>query len=158
MELRWKEGFFSSKYHLLREDEEVGEMNFKLFSSTEDGLLNSERYLFKRKGVFNNKVEIIESESQEVVGEIIYHSLKSEAEVELGEKRYLWKFDNLWSSKWSLNDGEEALINYRSKFMKGQLNSSTENNILILSGLHIYSYYLRVFVSLTVMVIIICSN
>jgi hypothetical protein len=55
-------------------------------------------------------------------------------------KEYKWQFDNFLRTKWSLANENETLIRYHSRGFKGNIDTYTDDEVLILSGFFIRNY------------------
>jgi hypothetical protein len=158
MKLHWKEGFFNPKYTLFEGDREVGFLKQSIFSSEATGKLFNQQYLFKRRKAFSSFIDIFEEESSQKIGEIKLDSLKTQARLTIDNDTYDWKYNNIWQTKWYVKQNETSLISYKSSFMKGEINVNHKSEAIILAGLYSYGYYVRLFVLLMMIVIIISSN
>ena len=142
--LKWKKQFFSSTYSIYIDRQMVGMLKDKTFSQTAIGELNGKEYTFKTKGFFKQNTEIIDNKENKVIGTITYSSWMTKATISLIDKSINWKYDNVWNTKWSLYDNNEIEIKYAGTSTSGQIDSNTDDAILLLSGLFVTNYYWQV--------------
>jgi hypothetical protein len=156
--INWKKGLFSSKYRLFDNNIEVGEFSQSAFSSTSLGKINEVKLRFKKKGLFSSETEITDLNSNQLIGNIKFNSWRNKAEIKISNKKYLWKYDNFWNSKWSISENGQQLINYKSSTTSGNIESSIENDLLMLSGLYVYNYYVMMMIIIAASTTIIVSG
>ena len=141
--LRWKTSFFSSNYKIFDEEKQVGALKTKFFSSKILGILNNTSVMFKPKGFLKQYIEIIKEGSNEVVGVITFNSFMTNAIIIINGTSHNWKYTNAWNTKWHLFIDNILEIKYKSSYSKGKINSSSEDNTLLLTGLFVHLYYVR---------------
>jgi hypothetical protein len=141
--LNWKKGIFKSTYEIYSEDCSVGYLNEKTWSQSSEGELYGEKYRFKTRGFFNQETQIFTAEDDAPTAKITYNSLRTKARIEYSGKVYFWSYNNIWSTKWSLNDSDGFLINYACYSSRGTIESDFQHNFLILAGLFIRNFYLQ---------------
>ena len=139
--LRWKKGLFSSTYSIYSNDQLIGKLKDKTFSQSADGELNGKKYTFKTKGFFKQRTKILDNIDNKVIGEITYNNWMTKATLLINNKRTNWKYDNLWNTKWSICDSEGIEIKYAGSSTRGQIDSNTDDDLLLLSGLFVINYY-----------------
>ena len=153
--LTWSKGLFTSIYQIYSNGKQLGNLIDKPFSRTIKGKFNGKEYLFQNSGFFNQYTEIVDCSDNKVIGGIEYNSWRSKAIVSVNGRKYNWKYDNLWSTQWSLSDSDGISVRFNSSTTKGQIDSNTDDGLLVLSGLFIKNYYLQtVFIVILVAVII----
>ena len=158
MRINWKKGFFSSKYKLLSGSKEIGEFHQPSFSNYSIGKLNNTKLKFKKKGFFKSETDILDLNLNQTVGHIKFDGWGSKASIRLHGKNYKWKYENFWHSKWSISENEKALINYKSSTTSGEIESSIDNESLILCGFFIFNYYLVLMMIISVSTAVIVSS
>ena len=139
----WKKGIFSESYQIFNNETQVGSLSNKCFSQTAHGELNEEKYTFKTCGVFKQHTQIIENNENKIVGEITYNNWMSKATININGQQFDLKYDNIWNTKWSISGLNETQISYNSTSCTGQIQSNTDNELLVLSGLFVANYYLQ---------------
>ena len=138
----WRKGIFSESYQIFNNETQVGSLSNKCFSQTAYGELNEEKYTFKTCGVFKQHTQIIENYNK-IVGEITYNNWMNKATININGQQFDLKYDNIWNTKWSISGLNETQISYNSTSCTGQIQSNTDNELLILSGLFVANYYLQ---------------
>jgi hypothetical protein len=142
--LTWSKGLFSDSYKIYDKGTQVGNLKDKFFSQSGIGILDKKEYLFQTTGFFEQKTQIIDPAYNKVVGEINYNSWMTKATIILNEQTLEWKYENLWSTKWSISNSEGIEINFSGYSTNGQIESNTDDALLLLSGLFVTNYYWQV--------------
>ena len=150
--LKWKKEFFSGTYNIYSKEQFIGKLKNSSFSQKAEGEINGKKYTFRTKGFFNQHTEIRDAIDNKVIGNITYNGWMTKATLSILDKKITWKYDNLWNTKWSIFDSESIEIKYSGSSSSGQINSNTDDELLILSGLFVTNYYwqitLVIFISL----------
>ncbi|MDR2010155.1 MAG: hypothetical protein LBQ22_06710 [Bacteroidales bacterium] len=137
----WTKRLFSNTYNIYSNGKTIGYLKNKAFSQLVNGRFNDKEYTFRTKGFFKQYTEIIDNTDSSLTGKITYNSWMTRAMLSVNSKILNWKYDNLWNTKWYLSDQDRILINYYDSTTSGQINSDTDDSLLILSGLFIANYY-----------------
>jgi|SRR6056297_7070 len=137
----WKKKFFSETYRIFDKGKQIGTFRNRPFSQTSDAEINGKQYRFKTKGFFQQHTEIRDDKDGTLIGEIRYGSWRTRATISLQNKTYKWKYDNIWSSKWSLTDGSSVHLNYAGSSTSGRVESNTDDDLLLLLGLYVMNYF-----------------
>jgi hypothetical protein len=148
--LRWEQEIFSSTYSIYSNNQLIGKLKDRTFSQSADGELNGKAYIFRTKGLFKQHTEILDKSEDKVIGEITFNTWMTKASLSFNEKRANWKYDNPWSTKWRIFDSEGIEIKYSGRSGKGQIESNSDDPLLLLSGLFVTNYYWQ----LTVVVLV----
>ena len=138
--LNWEKGILVSRYKIYSEGNFVGSLKENSWSNSAEGELNGKKYSFKTKGILKQETQIIDSDNN-IIGEITYNTWMTKAQIKIQNKAINWKYDNLWSSKWSLSSSEGIEINYSGSSTKGEIESNTGDELILLSGLFVTNYY-----------------
>jgi len=152
--LKWGKGFFSNTYNIFSNDQFIGELKDRTFSQTADGELNGFKYIFKTKGFFNQTTEIFDAIDGKLLGAITYNGWMTKATMLISNKTINWKYDNLWCTKWSVFDSEGVMIKYSGSSSKGQIDSNSDDALLLLSGLFVTNYYWQMTIVILVAVFV----
>ena len=152
--LRWEKGVFSDTYRIYSNDQQIGIMKNKSFSQSAIGEINGKSYTFKTKGFFKQHTEIFDNIDNSVMGEITYNNWITKAFLSIRNKRRTWKYDNIWNTKWSICNSERVEIKYAGSSTGGQIDSNTEDDLLLLTGLYVTNYYWQMTVAILVAVLI----
>ncbi|SEL09408.1 hypothetical protein SAMN04487910_1698 [Aquimarina amphilecti] len=158
IKINWKKDFFSSKYALLSSNQNIGEFNQHSFSNFSIGKLNDTKLKFKKKVFFNSEIDIIDLTLNKPIGSIKFNSWRGGTIISLNGDSYKWNHDNFWNSKWSISQNQKRLIHYKSSTKTGLIESSVDNESLILCGLFVHNYYLLSLIILSALVIIISTS
>ncbi len=153
--LTWSKGLFASICKIYANGKQLGNLNDKPFSRTTKGTFNGREYLFRNSGFFKQYTEIVDCSDNKVIGGIEYNGWRSKATVSVNGIKYNWKYDNLWSTQWSLSNSDGISARFNSSITKGQIDADTDDGLLLLSGLFVKNYYLQTaFIVILVAVII----
>lgn len=152
--LKWKKQLFSSTYSIYSNNQFVGKLKDKSFSQKAIGEFNGKEYTFKTKGFFNQNTEIIDNEKNKVIGKITYSNWKTKATLSIIDKSIYWKYDNVWNTKWSLFDNKGIEIKYTGTSSSGQIESNTDDALLLLSGLFVTNYYWQMSIAVFVAIFV----
>jgi hypothetical protein len=63
--------------------------------------------------------------------------------IEYSGKNINFRFINLWNTRWNLSDEKGILISYKGNSIKGKIETDKQDDMLVLSGLFIASYFRR---------------
>ncbi|RRO17391.1 hypothetical protein [Flavobacteriaceae bacterium 14752] len=155
IKLTWNKGFLSNTYYIKSNDQTVGKYNDKSLSNTSYATFKNKNYKFKAKGFFSQTTDIIDLSNDNIIGEITHNSWFNKAKICLNGKIYNFKTDNFWNTKHSIYDYENSLIKYSNSYTSGEINSNTDNDVLILSGLCAINYYWQVLFIVFILLIVI---
>lgn len=137
----WKKGFLKSTYEIYSNSSPVGKLVENTWSSSAEGEINSKKYQFKTQGFFNQKTQIIDTESNSLIGTIVYNTFMTKATIEyLGQIAY-WRYNNIWNTKFSITDNVGNQINFHGSSSYGKLDFDQPNDLLVLTGLYVTNYY-----------------
>jgi hypothetical protein len=139
--VRWNKGFFKSRYELFLNGILAGGLKNKSWTNASEADLNGKEYLFKTSGFFRQTTQIIDLLTNTQTGLISYNAWGSRAKIEFADRVVEFKFTNTWNTKWTLSDKNGVLINYRGSDSKGEIETETQDEMLILAGLFIKNHY-----------------
>jgi hypothetical protein len=78
----------------------------------------------------------------------------TKATIKTKNKKSVWKYDNLWNTKWSIYDSDGIMITYTGTATSGLIHSNTEDALILLSGLYVTNYYRQATVAVIIAVFI----
>ena len=139
--LIWKKGLFSNTYSIHSRGVQTGTLTERPFSRSSQGQLNDKRYTFRTIGTFKQRTQILDREKDSVIGEINYNSMMTRATISLERGTFNWKYENIRNTKWRIFGPDDIEIRYNGSFRGGQITSSTDDELLLLSGLFVTNYY-----------------
>ena len=142
--LEWRKSFISSTYRIYSEKKQVGVLREHTFAQTADGELNGKKYTFRTKGFLNQKTDIIDGLSGETIGLMEYNSWMTKATISIGNRKVLWKYNNMWNTKWSIYDSDSIKIDYAGSTTGGHIESTIDDDLLLLTGLFVTNYYWQI--------------
>jgi hypothetical protein len=136
----WTKGMFSGFYNIYSDGNFIGKVEESL-SKPSTGWFNGRDYIFKSHGFFRQQVDIIDCSDNSVVGQIVYNDWMSKAYLLIKGQRYTWKYDNIWSTQWSISDPDGNMMSFHGSTTKGQIYSMLDDGLLLLASLFITNYY-----------------
>ena len=139
--ISWRKGIFKCAYELFNNGKKIGILKEKQWSMSAIGNIRGRNVLFSMKNSWHNHTHIIDKESGEILGQIKYSCWYPKAKISLDNRVYRWSYKNFWSTKWKITDSEDQAISYSGHSCKGQAISGIDNDLVVLSGLFIGSYY-----------------
>jgi len=139
--LNWKKGLFSSCFEIHSKGVIVGRLKEKNWTNSAIGELNGKKYSFLTKGFLHKETQIVDNESNNILGKITYQTWGKKARIEIDNKVINWKFTNVWNTRWCLIDLNGKEINYKGSSSKGNIEFEEQNDLLLLTGLFITNYY-----------------
>ncbi|WP_282016584.1 hypothetical protein [Marinifilum flexuosum] len=151
--LNWKKGLFSSTYKIYSGSKQIGSISNRSFSQTSEAEMNGKKYTFQTKGFFKQSTEVY-NELGKLVGEIQYNSWMTKAQISLDSKYYYWKYNNMWNTKWAMLSDDNTQINACTNSFSGDIETNTDDELAILSGLFVTNYYMQMTISVLVIVFI----
>jgi len=158
MKIKWKKGLFSSKYELFFQDQKVGELKEGIFSRTSIGKLNKSKLKFQKMGFFSSETEITDLVLNKSIGKIKFNIWGNKAELKVEDKKFGWKYDNFWSTRWSISENGQPIINYKSSTLSGEIESTLNNDLLLLTGLFVYNHYVRIMIAVAASVAVVATS
>lgn len=151
--LTWKKGIFTSTFNIYSNGQLIGKLKNKTFSQSADGELNGMKYAFKTKGIFKQHTQILDNQSNNMIGEIAYNNWMTKATLSIQNKKTYWKYENIWNTKWSIFNSEGIQINYSGSSGSGKIESNTKDDLLLLSGLFVINYYWQMTIAILIVVL-----
>jgi hypothetical protein len=140
MQLTWKTKFFSNEYEISQYQSIAGNLRNVGWKRKSAGELNGKKVLFEIKGFFDKEFLVFNPDDNSQIGNIVFNTWRTKATITILDKAYSWQYDNFFHSKWSITNENGNLIKYESHFKSGDINSYTNDEILILTGLYIRNY------------------
>lgn len=152
----WKNSPLSNTYNLFRDGREIGQLKFNTRTRMAKGIVNGKEFNFKTKGTLNQYTEIIDCIDNKRTGVIQYNGWTSKAELSINNTVFNWKFNNTWNSEWSLYNAENMIHYTLDASTKGQIESNTEDELLVLCGLFIKNHFWQRTLTSLFVVLICC--
>lgn len=144
-QLSWKKGAFSCVYHISNFKKKIGSLQVSSYSSSASGQINGGRYAFKKQGLLSRTIHVIQKESQSLVASIKVNIWGNRVSVQTKEKNYIWRFRNIWLTKWTLADEKQVLLTGTTNGLnlKGNIAHKEIDDVLILISLYVKNYMNR---------------
>lgn len=140
-ELSWEKDTFSRNYMLFNAQKLCGYLKSDSFSQSANGEIKGELYSFKTSGVFKKNTVVYDMETYKSLAVITYDEWRSRAILSAGNRVLYFKYDNLLQNKWQLSEAGGVHIAYAGSSNKGFVNSTTDESLLLLSGLLVADYF-----------------
>jgi hypothetical protein len=137
----WTKGILSNTYKIYSNNNIIGKMKDNAFSNKALGELYGKEYIFLTSGFLRQQTKILDIKENKIIGEIHYNTWMNKATLTLNNKTLYWEYDNLWNTKWRIFDSEGTEIKYTCSFISGQIDSNTDDSLLLLSGLFVTNYF-----------------
>jgi len=137
----WKIKFFSNTYEIYKTEMKAGEILNKAFSRSATGVLNGKNLIFDVRGFFRSETKILDGENESQIAEVDISNWKSRATIKYNGREYTWQHENFWNTKWTIGNENGALVKYHSFTSGGDIQSFTDDPVLILAGLFIKNYF-----------------
>jgi len=151
--LTWRKGIFDSNYQLYNNGEIKGSLIFSSWKNNARGIA-SKNYYFTTEGILN-PVTKIRDENHNQIGVITYNSWQLKATVTFnGLEHVSWNYTNSWLSQWSITNHRDKHIQYHSVTSAGTVNSDTDDELLLLSGLYIREFFSRAIIVIMLIILI----
>ena len=156
--LSWKKKLLGSKYHIYLNKEKVGSLIDWTFSQSGAGEFRQRKYSFVTTGLFQQKTQIIDKEKGEVIGNIRYNAWMNKAKLTINNENLSWQYDDWMYKRWSIWNREGVKIRYSGSITRGDIESTIDDGILLLTGLFITNYYWKYVIVLVMLGFIIIFN
>ena len=141
--LKWKKPIFGCSFKIFSDNNQVGQLKDSEFSRTATGSLNDQHLKFTTKGHLHPRVEIRDVNTNEIVGKISYNVWYPKAQIVYKDQVAIWKFSNLWETRWGLSNRQGLKLAFNGHAHKGSIKLNETNDALVLAGLYISNYYWR---------------
>ncbi len=148
--LIWKNRILTGTYTIYSNGRIIGRIKNNYISQSADGELNGVKYTFKTRGLFKQHTQILDNQTNTMIGEILYNNWMTKATLSIQNKKAFWKYENMLNTKWSIFNSEEMRINYSGSPTSGRIESNAEDDLLLLSGLYITSYYRQLTIAILI--------
>ena len=159
-ELNWKKKLITNDYTIYQNGQQAGKLIETSFSKSAKAELNDHQYSFITTGFFKHKTEIRDERKHKIVGEITYNTWMNKATITINGKDSHWKYNNFWNTQWSIQNYQGIEINYCGSSTSGNIQTNTEDALLIISGLFItnQSWQTSIIVLFIIFIPIFLSN
>jgi len=128
-------------------------------SQSANGEIKGEVYSFKTSGFIKKNTIIYNGLTYKSLAVISYDEWRSRAILSAGDRIMYFKFDSFYQNSWQLSGTGGEHIAYSATSNKGYINSTTDDSLLLLSGLLVADYYKKslthVFIYLMLLMIVI---
>ncbi|QXP74300.1 hypothetical protein H0I31_09070 [Tenacibaculum sp. AHE15PA] len=153
--LQWSKDFFDTSTKLTEANKNIAVLNAEWFSDTANLELNDEKFKFEKQGVFSSDFLIKNTTEKKVIGSIKYHSFKTRATVKIEDKEFIWTQKDFWGSQWILTDNNQTIATYKSDYFSGgKIETTSDDYLLISTGLFITNYYLKMMLAFFMIIMI----
>ena len=124
--LRWKETL--KGYKIIFSDNITGTIynNWILINTKAE--IDQKKYIFKKKALFSNTINLLDRETNQRIGELVFSNWRTNARITIGEKVTTWNF-NIWKGKWNVNDFDGKEIKFSDGLLKKNITTDSDNYI-----------------------------
>lgn len=148
--LIWKNRILTGTYTIYSNERIIGRIKNNCFSQSSEGELNGAKYIFKTRGLLKQHTQILDNQTNTMIGEILYNNWMTKATLSIRNKKAFWKYENMLNTKWSIFNSEGIRINYSGSSTNGRIESNLEDDLLLLSGLYVTSYYRQMTIAILI--------
>lgn len=139
--LYWSKKLLSGSYNIFLHYNTIGSLKQRYFSQSAKGIMNGKSYSFKTTGFLHKRISIINHNSNEIVGNISYSNRMNTARIVVRSTTWHWKYENRIISRWCIFNSEGGSIKYAGSSTSGKIESETDDDLLVLTGLYLTNYY-----------------
>ena len=151
--LFWRKGLFDSSYQVFDQQQLKFSMNFSSWQNSAIATTQTGIYLLKSEGFAKPETRIVNNQN-ETLATITYDWLGFKARIVFASgETFDWRYQNSWLSRWSLNNLKDKQILFSASAGNGNIHSSVDDDMLVLTGLFIREYYSRILFGLILLVI-----
>lgn len=136
----WKKGLFTNTYNIYTKEKHIGYLKKNYFGKAY-AEIRGKSYIFKHSWLMQRKYDIIDKSQNRIIGKIKYNSWYNRARIGSSDNTAYWKYDSLLRYKWKVYDARGKKIKYKRLLTKGKINSNTEDEISLLTGLYLSHNY-----------------
>lgn len=138
--LIWKKSIFTSTYKIYSDSKQIGRLTKHKFSAWSEAEMNGKKFKFYTKGLLKKTSEIY-NESDIKIGNIKFTAWKRKAEISLNSKYHYWRYNTLFNTKWVMQNDNQIQMNSSANIFSGKIETNTDDEISILSGLFVTNNY-----------------
>ncbi|MDN5201941.1 hypothetical protein QQ008_11220 [Fulvivirgaceae bacterium BMA10] len=141
--LNWKKKILGRTYKILSGEKTIGKLKANWLCQSAIGEMDGRKIGFRIKGYLQQKTDIIDLETNKLIGKITFDCWKPKARIDYENSSMYWRFNNLWETKCSVFNMEGIKVDYQSRTMEGHgaIKVNTQDHLWVLFGLYIINYY-----------------
>jgi hypothetical protein len=143
-EFHWKKGILDSTFRIYAKNRQIGKLHEKAFTRTSKGEINDKVYTFITHGFLNQHTVITDIIENKTIGEIRFDNWMTKATLSINKKRYYWKNENIFNTRWRIYNAEGTEIKFISSATSGQIETNSDDTLLLLCGLFVKNYYVQI--------------
>ncbi len=160
--LFWTKGIFKNKLSITRNNEQIGNIEWKnMVSSDAVATLKGRRFILHRD-FFLSRLEISDANNQTSLGSIMINLFHPKSDVIINGKRFELEIKNFWQSRWAWKFNGQEIVTFQSNELlskdKGTIEITIANceemETLILLGLFVRNQ-LILFMLLILLVVLV---
>ena len=141
--ITWKKKWFGNVHEIFNNGKHVGNITSKAFSYNSYALYEEHRIKFQTNGFLKQKTDIINEDTNTILGTITYNTLKSKGLINLESEQLEWRSVVWTNSRWEILRGNEIIISSNNRMLDGSIVSIEDNPVKILIGLYISEFFNR---------------
>jgi len=156
--IKWKKSFFSNITYIYKDNRLIGKLVNKMFSKAKVELNNS-KYIIDGLP-YSRNYEITDLKTREIVGEIDTYKSKKSIKISNFIIKESFEYEGGWlSNSWKIITTNNNMLLSTGSYNKGEIMSEFDDEIAILSGVFLNSFYWQynVFVLLIILFVLILS-
>ena len=140
----WNKDTFDSKYQVFGDGLLKYSLNFLSFKNSAIAITQSGIFIFKTIGFSLKQETLLVNNKNEVLATILFNPLEQKAIVKFANgEDYLFTNRSILNKEWSLTNGKDKQVFYKSNSGGGLIKSNLNDELLILSGLYVREFFSR---------------
>jgi len=151
--LNWNKNLYRNQIKIFQGFQKHSSLTGNLLNTKVIGSFKENKYIFKRNN--SNDISIVDLRTDEEVVTIKINKLVNKSVINLKGKNYTFSYENFFKSSWTIKQDYKDLIKYKSNFNRGRINSETDDELLILTGMYLSNQFWKTGVSIVVFSILI---
>jgi len=156
--LNWRKGLFDSNYQVWENTFLKFSINFSSFKNSAMATTQEGIYWLRSDGYSNPETRIF-SQKNELLAVIRYDWINFKAKIVCTSgDEFDWSYQNSWLSRWSINNHKDKQVIYNSSSGGGLIHSSVEDDLVIVAGLFIREYYVRILYLFLIIIFLISTG
>ena len=139
----WKKKWFGNVHEIYKEGTHVGNLTSKTFTYSSYATYNKHRIKFQTNGFLKQETDIINEDTNEIIGTITYNTLKSKGFINFENEHLEWRSIVWTNSRWEILRGNKIIIKSTNRMLDGSIIATDDDPINILIGLYISEFFNR---------------
>ena len=135
--------FLINKKGLFENNQPVGEIQHKAFSSETLANLKGTKLRIEKLNWYGSVYYIYDQANQELLGQTKFNFWGSKAEIIIRGQHFLFCTRNFWDSEWAIESEGRDLVRFETKTVGGTISGEEDVELLTLIGFFLIHHKLR---------------